>query len=65
MTEALGSPFKFVSIFLEFDFKLLPLSETLELFRVYLLSSFYMRQGSLGREPCYFVLKSSTLAQNG
>ena len=45
--------FEFYSKCLEFDFNSLLLHQTSEIyFRVYLLSSFYIRQGSLGRGPC-------------
>ena len=44
--------FKIFTKNLHIDFKSLSLHQTLELFRVYLLSSFYIRQGSLGRGPC-------------
>ena len=49
-----GYWYEIVRKLLCFNFKSLSLQKTLELFRVYLLSSFYMRQGSLGRGPCYF-----------
>ena len=41
---------------LEISFNSLTLQKTLEIFRVYLLSSFYIRRGSLGRGPRYFSI---------
>ena len=44
---------EFLAKSLKFDFNSLLLQQTSEIyFRVYLLSSFYIRQGSLGRGPC-------------
>ena len=45
---------KFFAEVLEVIIKSLPLQRTSEFFRVYLLSSFYIWHGPLGRGPCYF-----------